>query len=219
MTFKEVQDRVMARFNLTSDDARDRIKNHINERLRRAQTSCSMGRVRRGTVITNTVDGVNTITPIGVIKHITTSIPAQRVILVERSPDQLRNLDIGNEQTGVPRKFAITNIHPDGFTMQLSPVPGDVYAVHIDGILVGGDMVEDEEIPGLPEDFHDLLVFGALADEYDKTDDDQSEKFKREYKDRLKDLRYFVAKAVYLRRVQGGGTAYWWLHGSAWVNA
>jgi hypothetical protein len=215
VTFKNIQDRVMARTNLTSTDARSRLKNHINERLRRVATSTNVGRVRFGSVSINTVANVNTITSTGLVKIVTASIPAENQILDERTTDQLRNYDTDVSQNGVPRFFAVKAVNATTLTVQLYPEPDAIYAVVLEGILTGTDLSADADVPGLPEDFHDILIFGALADELPHLQrTDEAAYYEDKFEKRLSDLKYFLAKSAYLRRPEMGNVfSHWWLAG------
>jgi hypothetical protein len=205
----------MARTNLTTTAARDRIKAYVNERLRRVATSTNVGRVRFGSVSINTVANVNTITSTGLVKIVTASIPAENQILDERTTDQLRSYDTDVSQNGVPRFFAVKAVNATTLTVQLYPEPDAIYAVVLEGILTGTDLSADADVPGLPEDFHDVLIFGALADELPHLQrTDEAAYYEDKFEKRLSDLKYFLAKSAYLRRVETGNVfSHWWLAG------
>jgi hypothetical protein len=215
VTFVNIQDRVMARTNLSSTTARTRIKAYVNERLRRVATSTNVGRVRFGSVSINTVANVNTITSTGLVKIVTASIPAENQILDERTTDQLRNYDTDVSQNGVPRFFAVKAVNATTLTVQLYPEPDAIYAVVLEGILTGTDLSADADVPGLPEDFHDILIFGALADELPHLQrTDEAAYYEDKFEKRLSDLKYFLAKSAYLRRPETGNVfSHWWLAG------
>jgi hypothetical protein len=215
VTFVNIQDRVMARTNLSSTTARTRIKAYVNERLRRVATSTNVGRVRFGSVSINTVANVNTITSTGLVKIVTASIPAENQILDERTTDQLRNYDTDVSQNGVPRFFAVKAVNATTLTVQLYPEPDAIYAVVLEGILTGTDLSADADVPGLPEDFHDILIFGALADELPHLQrTDEAAYYEDKFEKRLSDLKYFIAKSAYLRRTEMGNVfSHWWLAG------
>lgn len=222
MTFKQIQDRVMARTNLTSADARARVKDFINERLRAAQTSCNLGAVRRTTVTAATVPDTATVTPSNLIKAITIVIPDLNRPLGERSLDQLRTFDAANQWKGAPELWAVKSVGATSVTLQLQPIPDDVYTLQIDGIAPGVTLENDNDVPVLPEDFHDLLVFGALADELDHLERPGSGKAEAKYEQRLRELRYWLAKSAYLHRAQNTefdvSNWWYWFYGAPWVR-
>ena len=218
MTYKQIQDRVLDRLNLTSTEARARIKNFINERYRQAVTSCSLPRLRMGSAAPMTVSGTATLAVTGVIKPTTITLPALNRVLYERSQDQLRTYDPSGQWLGAPQYYAITNYGATSFSLLLMPKPDATYVLSVDGYLAGTDLSNDSDVPAFPEDFHDLLEDGALADEYDHKDkDDFATKYEKRFQIRLSELRYFIAKSTYLHRTQNSANtnaaAWYWLYG------
>lgn len=220
MTFTNIRDRVLGRVNQSSSTAQTRVGQFINERYRALCTSINMGRVRGGSVSVNTVGGTATIAP-AVIKVLTVRIPSLNRVLTEMTQDQIRNIDPSNTMSGAPDAFAVLAYTATGVTIQLLPVPDAVYAVHVDGLVTGTDM-SGADVPAFPEDFHDLLVFGALADELDHLGrPDESAKAEVKFNKRLGELRYFIQKSRYLHRMQGdnlwSGSWWWNFYGRPWV--
>jgi hypothetical protein len=212
MTFKQCQDRTLSRLNLTTTAARTRVKNAVNERNRRLATSCSLSRVRRGTVSINTVADTATITSTGVVKVFGIMIPTSNRILTERSIGEMRQLDPAETTTGEPYIYGVQRDNAASQTIQLFPIPDDIYALDIDGLLTGTDMSADGDIPAFPEDFHDALIFGALADEYGHAGDTvESERYEQKYEQRLRDLRYYLRVSGFLAKRQNSkaDTAWW----------
>lgn len=194
MTFLQLQDRVLGRLNLTSDEARIRIGEFLNENYRRVQTSIGMAQVRRGTLEVAAQVGPFSV---GAIKPFTITLPVFNRLLVERTLDQLREIQTTPTVVGVPQCYAVTGFGTSSFELLLYPDPADAYGLEIDALLVGVDMVDDTDQPAFPEDFHDVLIFGALEDEYNHFDRPelaavQAQKFQR----RLGDLRYFLVKSA-----------------------
>lgn len=224
MTFVNLQDRVMARLNLTTTAARTRIKDILNERLRRVATSTNVGRTRYGAISTATVAATPTVTTTGgggqpgIIKVRTVSIPLENRVLDERTVDQMKTYDPDLSQTGIPRFYAIQKINATTLLIRLWPTPDAVYTLTIEGILAGTDMSADADVPGMPEDFHDMLVYGALADEYPHLEKTDLALFnEQKFEKRLSDLKYFIAKSAYLRRVElGDPWGMWWLFPTGW---
>jgi len=221
MTFLELQDRILDRLNLSSDDARARIKNFINERYRNIQTSCSMSRVRKGTIVLSTVDDQDTYTPVvddddptlQIIKPLSLKIGSGLNFppLTEITLDALRRSPSADPTR--PHSYVVTNYSASGCTLKLWPTPDDIYEITIDGLLNGTDLVDDDDVPAMPEDFHDALIFGALADEYDHFDKPGlATKQEKKFEKRVSELRYFISKSAYLERVQGRRmeSVWWW---------
>jgi hypothetical protein len=82
-------------------------------------------------------------------------------------------------------------------------VASTTYTLYADGdstitTLSGSDK------PDFPDSFHDLLVYGAMADEYRKMEKmELSKECENDYEKRLSDLRMWIAKSAYLDIYQG----------------
>jgi len=210
VTFLELQTAVMARTNLTTTEARTRIKEFLNERYRALQTSVGLGQVRFGSGTFPTVAGTYTYSPTNLIKPLTLFIAAQNWVIDERTMDQIRLMDPNLASTGTPRFFAVQNYGASTVTLYLWPKPDAIYTINYDGIVRGTAMVADGDIPVFPEDFHDILIFGAIADELMKMEKyDKSERMEKRMRERTGELRYFLAKSAYLGQQQGWGD-WWW---------
>ena len=218
MTFDDIRAKVMDRTNLSSADASARIGGFINERLRNVQTSCNLSRVRRGTItvtapadatsvvlVDDTVDTTYCIKPITIF-HGTRP-------LFERTHDQIKNTRV-NLVAGTPSVYAVLRFGASDCEIELCPVSTDAVVLTVEGLLNGVDLAADDDVPAMPEDFHDVLVFGALADEYDHTDRaDLAMKQEQKFEKRVRELRYFIQKSIYLQRVQGrmgSPSPFWW---------
>lgn len=209
MTFQELQDAVMGRLNLTSPEARTRIKRFLNQRYRNLQTSVGLGKVRRTIGSFNTVNGTDIYTNTQYVKFFQLSYPNGNRVLGERTEDQLREQDPDFSQTGEPRMYAVQKYGASSVTFRIVPKPSGVYTVAIDGLAVGTNMSADGDIPAFPEDFHDILDLWATADEFDKMEKpDQATKKEKQAERRMSELRYFLAKSAYLHKQQG--TDFWW---------
>lgn len=75
--------------------------------------------------------------------------------------------------------------------------------------------ISGNSIPDFPESFHDLLVFGVMADEYRKMEKLQfSKDCENDYEKRLSDLRMWIAKSAWQDIHQGKNVEkYPWLKG------
>lgn len=217
MTFEELQNRVMGRLNLTSAEARERIKDYLNERYRKLQTSVGLGRVRFGTVSFNTAIGTFTYSPANLLKPITIAYAAGNRLLTQKTMDEIRMLDPDSSMTGEPECFVLQQFGATSCTLYIWPKPAGVYALSVDGIVKGSDMTVNADIPVFPEDFHDLLVFGATADELMKMEKPKlSQEFDVKAEARTRELRYFMAKSTYLDLRQGSAADLFWWWGPWW---
>jgi hypothetical protein len=228
MTFLEIQNRLMDRLNLSSDDARARLKDMINERVRKTQTSCKLGPVRRALITFNTAIGVSDYAledfadeDLKIILPQTIRIPSLNRVLGSASVDSQRVIDPGENFTGAPTTYSIYTVNADSMTIKLSPTPDAAYTMAVDGIRNGVDLIDDDDEPAIPEDFHDALLYGVAADEnahWDKAANDNY--FEKKYEKRCGEMRYFISRQIYLHRIQNGmsfdfsSNKWWWLYGS-----
>lgn len=202
MTFLQLQDRVMNRLNLTSTDARTRIKAELNDRYREVASGVNMARVRRTVLTIPTVSGNNNVTfTCAKLLDLYDGVNLKRP-LDEVTVDQIRQLDSGLTATGIPRMYAVLAHTNDSMTLLLWPKPVSVYNLNGDALATGTDMSADGDEPALPKDFQDILVHGAMADELFKMEKQRlaGEKEEKKFEKRLSELRYFLAKTAYLKR-------------------
>jgi hypothetical protein len=87
--------------------------------------------------------------------------------------------------------------------IQLHPLPADDSGYLVDYVRNISDMVNPTDEPLLPEDFHWVLVEGALLKEWTKRDDDRRVAAEREYAKGLSALKYFVTCQADDLRVSG----------------
>lgn len=230
MTFQTIKNNVMARLNLTSATAQTRIGNFINQRYRAIASSCGLTKVRFGTVTFSTIStqanyllAASILTPnnVGDVIHASTlTYVAGNRVLLESTLDSIRTSDPGNLRTGYPTRWAQTkSINSAGIAttnvtnVYLWPIPdiNGPYVIQVDGILSGVDLSANTDIPCLPDDFHDVLELFATADELLKTQHSADGKLmEQKATERLKELRYFLAKTAYCGLQQGEHGAWWW---------
>lgn len=211
MTFQNVQDRVMARGNRSSTEARARIKDFINERLRAVQTSVGLGRTRQGIVSVNTTSGTATVTTTGLVKVQSVTLPALNRVLEQVETLDIRRFDSDASTSAAPAYFAVNKFNATTVSLTLWPKPDATYALSIEGVLVGTDLSANSDVPGLPEDFHDILVFGALADEhYHDGDTKTGDRMESKFEARKRELRYFVNKTAAMCSRGSSPWPWWW---------
>lgn len=204
----------MDRMKLTSTEARTRVKNFINERYRAVATSCGLTSVRwgYGTIIT-VAESIDY--PVTGIIH-----PVQAWLAVGNSADKILRqitslefleLDPAQEKHGEPQAWSHHRSNAATATVRLWPIPDDEYSVGVGGIMSGTDMSADGDVPVLPEDFHDALIFGALSDELMEKEKPQlADAMEAKFKERVRELRYFVNRTAYLEMRQGEHDYWWW---------
>lgn len=222
MTFLEIQDAVMNRLNLTSTDARTRIKTEINLRYREVQSSINMAATRRGTRTFTTTSGSSLTTQSGIAKVLNVFDPTYlKNVLMEWSLNQIRQQDPPVQVVGTSTNYAVENMVNNLITLRLYPQPTVSYDLQADCLLAGIDMVDDTDEPAIPTDFHDVLVHGVLYDELMKMEKMNPLALKEEakFEKRLSDIRYFVAKSAWLRLSQTDSFLQWTLAARTWPYA
>lgn len=204
MTFTEIQTAVAERLNLSSTDALARIGRYINDRNRQVTSSVGLNTSRRTTDSQNTVIGSQVLTfALEKIETVYTLVSGKRRVLTEMTYDEWRNADTAYPGTGDSDRYAIQTTGASSVVIVLDYTPDAVEAIKADG-LGPATALSGSGVPPFPADFHDALIFGALADEYDKLEKPkQADKYERKYEDRVAELRYFLAKSIYLTQHQG----------------
>lgn len=209
--FASLKSRVQDRLLLPSTTAATRIGKYINERYRAVATSIGMQAVRFGTENIVTVNGTPDYTTTNLIHLMTLTYTAGNRVMDEVTYDDIRNLDPGGIRTGSPELYVKKKFNNANLTITIWPTPDAIYTLPGDGILRGAELVNDNDVPVLPEDFEDILIFGACADELIKLEKPAlAAAFEAKFVQRQKDLRFFIAKTAYLETRQGDGGQWWW---------
>lgn len=204
MTFLQMQDAVLNRLNLTTTEARTRVKVELNQRNLEVTSSLGLAKTRFGIVTAATASGTSTVTVSGV-EHIHTVFDPTVLDkpLIEVSLQQIRQWDAPSQVTGTPTHYAIQSNGASTIVLRLYPQPNAVITLSVDAVISGTDLTADGDIPTWPASFHDILVKGALEDEYRKLGknhasaaDTEGAKFEK----RITELRYFLAKSSWLVR-------------------
>jgi hypothetical protein len=81
-----------------------------------------------------------------------------------------------------------------GFALWLTPSSVITYNVDVTRAIT--DLAQSTDVPILPEDFHDVLMLGALADEYQHLSDKRWSMAVTEYDDRVKEMQYWLAETA-----------------------
>ena len=134
---------------------------------------------------------------------ITVELQQTQWVLGEITMDEMRMIPV---MTGdQPQNWAPQNTGASTVTIQLDTIPSTAYILNAD---VESNLTDlsGSNVPAFPQDFHDILVRGGLADELYKMEkyelsQVQEEKFEK----RLSELRLFIAKSNGLEIFQGRG--------------
>jgi len=146
--------------------------------------------------------GVATVTFSGVqkITRVYDDTSGTRRYLTEKHWDELREKNPG---TNNPTEWATQSADDDTVTILLNVLAQDTDVLKADGFLTTTDL-SGSQVPAFPEDFHDILIEGVLADEYRKRERlDLAKISKAEYEARLSDLRMWFAKSLNKANQQG----------------
>jgi hypothetical protein len=204
VTFTEIVSRAAERLNLTSADAVARLGRFVNDRYARLTSSLGLQTSRRTTVTAATSASTATLTfSVEKIERVYATTSGARRMLDEITYDEWVNCNVHSNAEGTPQRYAIKTNGASSVTIVLDPVPSGIETLTADG-MVNASALSGSNVPAFPADFHDALVFGALADEYDKLDRPaQATKNEALYQARVSDLRFFLAKSGYLSIKQG----------------
>lgn len=202
MTFDEIVAEVCEKMNLTSDEAKSRVARNVNTRYRRATSSIGMQPTRFVQVSATAIIGNRVLTFAGIEKIIAVIDKSSGVDIpvMQITTDEMHITPI---KTDPPRKFAVQRMHNGGVDIIVNTIPASNFVLYADGHVVTGTITGTQS-PDLPESFHDILVFGAMADEYRKMEKVQlAHDSEEDYERRLSDLRMWIAKSAYLDIYQG----------------
>lgn len=202
MIFSEIVVEVAERLNLTSDEAKSRIARNLNNRYRRVTSSIGLDTSRFVQVSQIATIGNRTITFQGVEKLIAV-IDKSTGVDVPLSQVSMDEMHIIVVKTDPPRKFAVTRIHPSSVDIYVDSVPSTAYTLYADAHTNVINLGANDQ-PDFPESFHDILIFGGMADEYRKMEKAQlADMSEKDYEARLSDLRMWIAKSAYRDIYQG----------------
>lgn len=204
MTFTAIVASVGERLNLTSPDALARIGRNVNDRYVRLTSSVGLQTSRRGSNSQNTIAANPRVTfALEKLENIHCVDAGKRRVLDQRTYDEWRNQDTVIPLSGDPMWYAIEETGAASVTVVLYPTPSSVMALVADG-LENAAVLAGTDVPAFPADYHNALVFGAMADEYTKLDKpDIAARFEAQFEQRIGELRLFIAKSSYLSIHQG----------------
>ena len=235
MTFTQIVAEVMDRLNLTSAAAQTRVGNDVNDRYRRVTSSIGLDTSRRTQVSATAALNNRTMTFTGIEKILIVidkselATGGQEIVLDQITMDEMHITPLqGNTipgtttPTGMPRHYSVTNMHPNSVDIYMDIIPSRGFQLFADG-LRNVAVLGANDSPDFPESFHDILVWGAMADEYRKMEKPQlMQDAEINFERRVADLRMFIAKSAYLDIHQGryNGRSFRWTRDAAnlWDN-
>lgn len=207
MTFTELVDELKDQLNLRRTDSATRLGRAVNARYKRVTSAIGLRSSRQATSITaNTTIGSTLVTfALSKVERITDARSGSIRVLDEVLIDEL--LEENARTDDHPTRWALQLSAPDTVTVRTDALAQTQFELRADGLSPAGTLSGSME-PQFAEDFHDILIFGVLADEYRKAEkvklaQEMEEMFER----RLSDLRMFIAKSAYLEIKQGGANS------------
>lgn len=173
-----------------------RLTGFLNQRQRRILSIPGLQHLRYTTTtfpsVASTAD--YTISSLASVKRITDT--ANQRVLYELSPQDYRLYD-PNPITDTPEAFVWRKTTNTGaVTITLYPTPSAAVTYTVDGDALITDLSSNSDTPALPLDFHDLLLLGALMDEYQHLSDERYPIAANEYKRREGQFRYAMAETA-----------------------
>lgn len=196
-TFDELVLDTCDRLNYTSSDATIRVGRAINRKYKEVTSSINLIVGRRTEVSTVVTMGVRQVVFSGIEKLIAVidkSSGANRY-LGEDSYEEVFNASVA--ASDLPQRFAVDRQSSRTVTILLDSLPQTAYTLYAEGLETKVTLSGTDE-PSFPESFHDILVEGAMADEYRKLDKQVFFKeAQAQYQKRLAELQYFLVKSSY----------------------
>ena len=202
-TFNELQLDIADRMNLSSDDALARIFREINTRYRRVTSSLGLDASRRVVRTADATIGERDLT-FSSMEHLEAvyiEVNGENKPLKEITHTEMLTEPLVGEP---PSKYAVTSITATSVTVTVNCVPTTAFTLVAVGLNVSETLAGVADSPAIPESFHDILIYGVLADEYRKKEKfDLMRESELVYEQRLADLRMFLAKSAFLEITQG----------------
>jgi hypothetical protein len=212
MTFDQIVDKVMQKLNLTSADAKARIGERVNELYRTVTTSIGLqtSRLKEKEVSLDPTAVGSTlpyVTVVGLEKVFTVRlhIAGQRPKLLNMlAYDDIKSTQSDSVPNQNPLNWAEFRVGANTVTILLDAFPStQAFILEFEGLEIA-DTLSGSMTPAFPESFHDLLVEGAKAEELYKMEKPSLAQMAEEkFKQRMSDLRYFLAKSQWMDVVQG----------------
>lgn len=207
MTFTSIVDRVMDRLKLSSDEARSRVEDSVNDAHREVTSALGMDTSRKVLLDITVTTGAYPDLPVMEITGIEKIFRIQR-ISSDDVPTLLKELTLDSltqkvSEDRLPNAFAIYTSGADSVTIQLDAHLTTSFDLRVLGLDSASDL-EGNDSPLIPASFHDVLVLKALWIETMLMEkDSEARRWEQEYLKRLGQLTYFLNKSAYLTFQQG----------------
>lgn len=173
-----------------------RLVGFLNQRQRRILSIPGLQHLRYTTTTFPSVAATAdyTISSLAAVHRIVDTTNQRVLYELSRQDYRLHNPD---PISGTPEAFVWKNTsNANAVAVTLWPTPAGVVTYTVDGDAVMSDLSNDADVPLLPVDFHDLLLLGALADEYQHLSDERYPLAMSEYRKREGEFRYAMAETA-----------------------
>jgi hypothetical protein len=202
MTMNEIVAYVADELSLTSAEAKARINRELNVRYKQITSSIGMAATRREVISQAATIGSRYITFTGAerLDTVFRKVGTQNIILNQLTDDEMKDITPGDEP---PTAYSVFSLAPQAVTLELDCTPSTAFLLYAT-VVADVTSISGTQSPAFPESFHDVLIYGVLADEYRRAEKAQYAKdAEQSYLNRLSDLRMFIAKSAYLDIYRG----------------
>lgn len=206
MTFSDIVSEICQRLNLTSSDAITRVGLRVNDRHRRV--SSTTGLITSRLVVKDYTVNTTTFPTLPdlrldmekVLKVRVLPTPTTVRVLRAVSYDEISALPTFSR---LPELWAVKTVGSNWTIITLDSYTTTDFTLSIDGYKNSANLADNDE-PLFPEDYHDILVEGAMSDELRKMEKPALAQIaEAKYEARLSDLRMFLATNAYTDIFQG----------------
>lgn len=208
MTFTEIVTQVTEDLNISATASVTRVGRTVNIRYKRLVSTLGLDTSKRTTETQNASIGSTEITfsTLTKVTRIADVTDGTVTLLKEVTWDELREETPGASDSAT--RYAIKRVTASGVVVAFDVTfQTATPAMRADGYETTSTLSGVNE-PAFPEDFHDILVWGAKADELLKMEKAPLAKHCEDmFEKRLSQLRLFLAKSNYLDRRQGARDA------------
>lgn len=170
-TFLEMQEEVLA-YGFSASRYRSRVKNWLNEGVHRIRRRAKIAEAEEPQAITTEAGVAGYSLPAASVRVRSLREPSSSAALEAISLGQLD--EISSTATGKPSVYAL-----EGDTILLRPIPDAAYMLELRYWSNSDKMIEDSDIPGVPDDYLDVVYAYALSEAFAAEQDIEMAQFHR----------------------------------------
>lgn len=201
MTFDQIVARVQARMNLTSPTSTTNIGNDVNDCYKEVASSIGIKVVERQVVTATTT--INNRYLVFTCEKVLSVFNANFTPPLMMDEDDFEEVRDGLIENDPPTKWAVSTTTATTVTVILGSIPATQYVLSADA-MVNVATLSGTQVPAFAEDYHDILVWGAMEIQYDKLEKvTMAQKFAAKKEKRLAEFRYYLACSAYKAQYAG----------------